>query len=110
MQEEVEQRVVTLIVDCAKLTEQELRKALGKLLEQMKSSVDSRFVVRCVLLLRKLRGDKALQKQYGPQLCKVIRRHLNRQSRAFLTRQVWFHALLAKIYYKLYFTVIDLKK
>lgn len=37
MQEEVEQRVVTLIVDCAKLTEQELRKALGKLLEQMKS-------------------------------------------------------------------------
>ena len=37
MQEEVEQRVVTLIVDCAKLTEQELRKALGKLLEQMKA-------------------------------------------------------------------------
>lgn len=38
MQEEVEQKVVTLIVDCTKLTEQELRKALGKLLEQMKSA------------------------------------------------------------------------
>ena len=37
MQEEVEQRVVTLIVDCAKLTEQELRKALGKLLAQMQN-------------------------------------------------------------------------
>lgn len=38
MQEEVEQRVVTLIVNCSKLTEQELRKALSKLLAQMKSS------------------------------------------------------------------------
>ena len=28
MQEEVEQRVVTLIVNCSKLTEQELRKPL----------------------------------------------------------------------------------
>ena len=42
MQEEVEQRVFTLIVDCAKLTEQELRKALGKLLEQMKSRKQSK--------------------------------------------------------------------
>ena len=38
MQEEVEQRVVTLIVNCSKLTEQELRKALSKLLAQMNSS------------------------------------------------------------------------
>ena len=38
MQEEVESRVVTLIVDTGKLTEQELQKALGKLLEQMKAS------------------------------------------------------------------------
>lgn len=37
MQEEVESRVVTLIVSCGKLTEQELRKALAKLLEQMKA-------------------------------------------------------------------------
>lgn len=37
MQEEVEQRVVTLIVNCTKLTEQELRKALSKLLAQMKT-------------------------------------------------------------------------
>ena len=37
MQEEVEQRVVTLIVNCSKLTEQELRKALSKLLAQMKT-------------------------------------------------------------------------
>ena len=37
MQEEVEQRVVTLIVNCSKLTEQELRKALSKLLAQMKN-------------------------------------------------------------------------
>ena len=38
MQEEVEQKVVTLIVNCSKLTEQELRKALAKLLEQMKTA------------------------------------------------------------------------
>ena len=38
MQEEVEQKVVSLIVDCGKLTEQELRKALAKLVEQMKAS------------------------------------------------------------------------
>lgn len=37
MQEEVEQRVVTLVVNCSKLTEQELRKALSKLLAQMKA-------------------------------------------------------------------------
>ena len=42
MQEEVEQRVVTLIVNCAKLTEQELKKALAKLLEQMKSQKHSK--------------------------------------------------------------------
>ena len=42
MQEEVEQRVVTLIVNCAKLTEQELKKALTKLLEQMKSQKHSK--------------------------------------------------------------------
>ena len=37
MQEEVEQRVVTLIVNCTKPTEQELRKALGKLLTHLKT-------------------------------------------------------------------------
>ena len=38
MQEEVEQKVVTLIVNCGKLTEQEFRKAICKLLEQMKAA------------------------------------------------------------------------
>ena len=80
------------------------------LLPGMQDSMDSRFVVRAVLLLRKLRRNKALQKQYGPGLCKVIRQHLNRRSKVFLTRQVQIHALLAKIHYKLYFAVIDLKK
>lgn len=37
MQEEVEQRTVTLIVNTAKLTERELQKALSKLLAQMKA-------------------------------------------------------------------------
>ena len=37
MQEEVEQRVVTLVINCAKLTEQELKKALGKLLQHWKN-------------------------------------------------------------------------
>ena len=36
MQEEVEQRVVTLAINCAKLTEQELKKALVKLLQHWK--------------------------------------------------------------------------
>ena len=37
MQEEVESRVVTLIVSCGRLSEQELRKALAKLLAQQQS-------------------------------------------------------------------------
>ena len=37
MQEEVEQRVVTHVINCTKLTEQELRKALGKFLAQIKT-------------------------------------------------------------------------
>lgn len=42
MQEEVEGKVVSLIVNCGKLTEQELRKALAKLLEQMKAGQQKR--------------------------------------------------------------------
>ena len=38
MQEEVEQRVLTLIINCSKLTEQELRKAMSKFLAHVKSS------------------------------------------------------------------------
>jgi hypothetical protein len=78
--------------------------------ERMKDSMDSRFTVCAVLLLRKLRRDKALQKQYAPRICKAIRQHFNGKSRKFLTRQVQLHALLAKIHYKLYYAVIDLKK
>ena len=37
MQEEVEQRVVTLAINCTKLTEQELKKALVKLLQHWKT-------------------------------------------------------------------------
>ena len=37
LQEEVEQRTVTLIVNTAKLTERELQKAISKLLIQMKA-------------------------------------------------------------------------
>lgn len=80
------------------------------LLPGMKDSMDSRFVVRAVLLLRKLRRNKDLQKQYAPDLCRVIRQHLNSKSKVFLTRQVQIHALLAKLHYKLYFAVIDMKK
>lgn len=39
MQEEVENKVVTLIIDTAKLTEQELRKALEKLMQDLNSSM-----------------------------------------------------------------------
>lgn len=46
MQEEVEQKVVSLIVDCGKLGEQELKKALAKLVEQMKASHQKH--VRCL--------------------------------------------------------------
>ena len=41
MQEEVEQRVVTLVVDCAKLTEQELVKALKLMLQKLKEQKQS---------------------------------------------------------------------
>lgn len=36
MQEEVEQKVVTLVINCTKLTEQELKKALCKILQTLK--------------------------------------------------------------------------
>ena len=39
MQEEVEQRVVVLIEGCAKLSEQELRKAITKLLQEGGNSI-----------------------------------------------------------------------
>lgn len=41
MQEEVEQRVVTLVVDCAKLTERELVKALKYMLHKLKEQKQS---------------------------------------------------------------------
>ena len=44
LQEDVEQRTVTLIVNTAKLTEQELEKALTKLLAQMKAERQHRPV------------------------------------------------------------------
>ena len=37
MQEEVEQRIVSLMISCGKLGEQEFRKAVTKLLEQLKN-------------------------------------------------------------------------
>ena len=37
MQEEVEQRIVSLMISCGKLGEQEFRKAIAKLLEQLKN-------------------------------------------------------------------------
>lgn len=38
MQEEVEQRIVSLMISCGKLGEQEFRKAVAKLLEQLKKT------------------------------------------------------------------------
>ena len=37
MQEEGEQRIVSLMISCGKLGEQEFRKAVAKLLEQLKN-------------------------------------------------------------------------
>lgn len=39
MQEEVEQRIVSLMISCGKLGEQEFRKAVAKLLEQLKTII-----------------------------------------------------------------------
>lgn len=39
MQEEVEQRIVSLMIFCGKLGEQEFRKAVAKLLEQLKTII-----------------------------------------------------------------------
>ena len=52
MQEEVEQRTVTLIVNTAKLTERELQKAISKLLSR-----------------RELPPAISLQKKGAPQSC-----------------------------------------
>ena len=41
MQEEIENKVCVLLTDCAKLTEQELRKALGKLLNELREKARS---------------------------------------------------------------------
>ena len=62
MQEEVEQKVVTLIVDCGKLTEQELRKALAKLMEQMKAQKQSKQPKHGKMTVKQLAAqDKGMQ-------------------------------------------------
>ena len=61
MQEEVEQRIVSLMISCGKLGEQEFRKAVAKLLEQLKDSgakilicTKSDLVVRDIDLLKEM--------------------------------------------------------
>ena len=62
MQEEVEQKVVTLIVDCGKLTEQELRKALAKLMEQMKAQKQGKQPKHGKMTVKQLAAqDKGMQ-------------------------------------------------
>lgn len=62
MQEEVEQKVVTLIMDCGKLTEQELRKALAKLMEQMKAQKQSKQPKHGKMTVKQLAAqDKGMQ-------------------------------------------------
>ena len=48
MQEEVEQRIVSLMISCGKLGEQELQKAIAKLLEQMKAAQQRSKSVSCL--------------------------------------------------------------
>ena len=62
MQEEVEQKVVTLIVDCGKLTEQEPRKALAKLMEQMKAQKQGKQPKHGKMTVKQLAAqDKGMQ-------------------------------------------------
>ena len=49
MQEEVEQRIVSLMISCGKLGEQEFRKAVAKLLEQLKSGHQKHLLRQIVL-------------------------------------------------------------
>ena len=48
MQEEVEQRIVSLMISCGKLGEQEFRKAVAKLLEQLKN-VSIAFIIGIIV-------------------------------------------------------------
>ena len=61
MQEEVEQRVVTLVINCTKLTEQELRKALGKFLAQIKTKHQNKQPRGKMTVKQLAAKDKGLQ-------------------------------------------------
>ena len=58
MQEEVEQRIVSLMISCGKLGEQEFRKAVAKLLEQLKNDYQKYQYSKAKQLAAK---DKGLQ-------------------------------------------------
>lgn len=62
MQEEVEQKVVTLVINCSKFTQQELRKAIAKLIAQMKSQPHSGKQKHGKMTVKQLAAqDKGLQ-------------------------------------------------
>lgn len=62
MQEEVEQKVVTLMINCAKLTEQEMRKAIVKLLAQMKTTRQTKTLPHGKMTVKQLAAqNKGMQ-------------------------------------------------
>ena len=61
MQEEVEQRVVTLIVDCTKLTEQELKKALIKVLDKLQAQKQTKQPRGKMTVIQLASQNKGLQ-------------------------------------------------
>lgn len=77
--------------------------------EKLKEYMDARYVYCMLLLLRRFRGNKALQKEYGPRLQKIIKKHLNRKSRSHLAKSMQRSSLLVCIHYKLYFFLLDRK-
>lgn len=66
MQEEVESRIVSIAIDCVRLTEQELRKAISAVLAQMKESTaklkEKHSVPKGQMTVKQLAGkDKGMQ-------------------------------------------------
>lgn len=78
--------------------------------DKMKKYTDASIVVCNVILLRRLSGDKALQKKYASTFKKNLMPHLNRQSFKELTRSIKTNVIPLAISTHLYYFSLNVLK
>ena len=97
---------LTAITACEKI--ESFFQSIGRY-EKLKEYIDARFIYCTLLLLRRCKDDKQLQKRHGARFGKTIRKHLNRKSLSHLARSMQISALVVSLHYKLYFFLLQRK-